>query len=75
MTNFSEQELEVRLQVQLSFVVTAGAYAGPVSRETVAALVGDLVSAAGGVVPEMIDRIEIVAVQLEDGTAIVEEAT
>jgi hypothetical protein len=62
-------DLNIRLAVQAEFSITLGVYAGPITKETIAAHVADQIQAAGGV--EMfISNWILEEVSLDDGTSL-----
>ncbi|MBX4911455.1 hypothetical protein HJA82_29515 [Rhizobium bangladeshense] len=66
---FTEDDLEVRVHVQLGFSLTLGLYDGPITRGQLAAHVRNMIETSGA--EQFIEKIEIMELSLEDGTSLV----
>jgi hypothetical protein len=65
---FTQDELIVRLHVQLGFVLTLGLYDGPITKETIAEHIKQMLADTD--VEEFIESIQIVNLELENGTVL-----
>lgn len=66
---FTEDDLEVRVHVQLGFSVTTGLYDGPVTRGVLAGHIRQMIEVGG--VEQFIEKVEIMELSLEDGRSLV----
>lgn len=74
MPEFTQDDMNVRLRVRMSGLVTVGMHAGPLSRELVAEAVADYLGRVieGGSVDGLIDAIDVDGMSLDDGTVLFE---
>ncbi|TPL42569.1 MULTISPECIES: hypothetical protein [unclassified Mesorhizobium] len=66
-------DVNVRLKVDMSCFITVGIYAGPITPEVIAEHVYELITHAK--VADLIDKVTIDAVTLDDNTTIIEAGT
>jgi hypothetical protein len=74
MKTYTQEDVNVRLHVQLGFAITLGLYDGPITREIVAENVRSLIANVGDkAFAEFIEKIVIHDVHLDDGEVLVGE--
>ncbi|MER8983914.1 hypothetical protein [Mesorhizobium sp. M0843] len=66
-------DINVRLKVDMSCIITLGIYAGPITPEVIAEHVYELVVQSKMV--DLIDKVTIDAITLDDNTNIIEAGT
>jgi len=73
--DFTQDELNVQIRVQLGFELTLGLYEGPITKKVVTEAILNQLMGRLWSIGDHIEKIDIQQLALDDGTELIDEST